>query len=364
MPVSDTLTAARLALWCIPGVGTTLFRTLTRDDDGRALYFDKRYLAHNPLNLSAAVLDKLKHPPWTLVENIMRWAQQPRHYIIDTQDTRYPPLLTATTDHPPLLFVAGNLQLCQQPALAMVGSRKPSAMGLDNAFSFAHTLAQTGLTIVSGLALGIDAASHQGALSATGHTIAVLANGIDITYPRQHHALQRQMIEQAAVITEFPHTNRPSTWHFPRRNRLISGLSLGTLIVEAARQSGSLITAQHALEQGREVFAIPGSIHNPMAKGCHNLIQQGAKLIETAQDILEEIQPQLAVRHCRIDKKPVDTLAKPLKKILNAVDYEITTLDLIVRRSGFNAAQASAMLTELELNGLLDSTAEGYLRKG
>ncbi|NKB46236.1 MAG: DNA-protecting protein DprA [Legionellales bacterium] len=364
MPTSNSLTLHQLALWNTPGIHSSLFNILIQNQPDATMYFDRRYLSRNPLNLSETILQALVKPPWRLLENMLTWAQHPQHYILTATDDRYPALLKEIHDYPAILILAGRLSLCQLPALAMVGSRRPTAMGQDNAFQFAHTLAQAGLTIVSGLALGIDAASHRGALSANAQTIAVLANGMDVIYPRQHKTLQQKLIEEALVITEFPHTCQPKRWHFPRRNRLISGLSHAILIVEAAKRSGSLITAQHALEQGRDVFALPGSIHNPMAKGCHALIRQGAQLVETTQDIVEEIQSQQTLLTISPVKKSANKLAKPLKTILNAVDYETTALDLIIHRSGFDAAQTSATLTELELMGLLVSTAEGYLRTG
>ena len=215
-----------------------------------------------------------------------QWQRDPRHHKVAIGDERYPQLLEQISNPPLLLYVDGNAEILHLPALAIVGSRNPSKGGERNAFEFAQHLAGIGFTIVSGLAQGIDTAAHRGALAAGGRTIAFLGHGVDSVYPASNKALAEEIAATGALVSEFPLGTHPGREHFPQRNRLISGLSLGTLVVEAARRSGSLITARLAGEQGREVFALPGSIHNPLARGCHQLIRQGAKLVETSDDIV------------------------------------------------------------------------------
>ena len=218
------------------------------------------------------------------------WLEDPANDIVTLADTRYPRQLLQIPDPPPLLHVKGRVELLSRPALAIVGSRNATAQGMANAEAFARTLSDAGLTIVSGLALGIDAAAHRGGLAGSASSVAVLGTGADIVYPARNRALAHELAAGGALVSEFPLGMKPLAGNFPRRNRLISGLALGCLVVEAAADSGSLITARLAAEQGREVFAIPGSIHSPLAKGCHALIKQGAKLVESARDILEELR--------------------------------------------------------------------------
>ncbi len=218
-----------------------------------------------------------------------RWLEHPHHHLVPFTDCRFPPLLRASTPCPIALYVDGDALALREPQLAIVGSRNPSPQGREHAFEFAESLARRGLTITSGLAEGIDSAAHRGALAAEGTTLAVLGTGIDLVYPRGNGPLARDIALRGALVSEFPIATPPRRGNFPQRNRLIAGLSLGTLVVEAAHRSGSLITARSAGEQGREVFAIPGSIKNPLARGCHELIKQGAKLTETAHDIIERI---------------------------------------------------------------------------
>jgi DNA processing protein len=227
----------------------------------------------------------------TAFETELAWLSETGHHLVTWADTDYPPLLREIPAPPVVLYVIGDRQSLSHPQFAIVGSRNPTPMGRENAHAFAKTLAGAGLTITSGLALGIDGAAHRGALDAGGKTIAVVGTGLDRVYPARHRDLAHAVVQQGALVSEFPLGTPPKSENFPVRNRIISGLSLGTLVVEAAVQSGSLITARLATEQGREVFAIPGSIHSPQARGCHALIRQGAKLVETAQDILEELGP-------------------------------------------------------------------------
>jgi DNA processing protein len=247
----------------------------------------------------------------------------------------------------------------------MVGTRNPTPAGQETAQEFARHLAGVGLTITSGLALGIDAASHRGALAAGGYSVAVVGTGLDRVYPARHRELAHQIAEQGALVSEFSPGVPPLAANFPRRNRIISGLSVGTLVVEAARQSGSLITARLALEQGREVFAVPGSIHNPQARGCHQLLRQGAKLVETAQDVLEELGtlvsyvPQAAMQPDP-DSDSLSELDADYQKVLKCIGHEPTSVDTVVERSGLTADAVCSMLLVLELQGFVAATNGGH----
>ncbi|MGV6858247.1 MAG: DNA-processing protein DprA, partial [bacterium] len=255
-----------------------------------------------------------------------------------------------------------DLELLSYPQLAIVGSRNVSRPGEATTRAFAEHLAASGLGITSGLALGVDTAAHEGALKANGITLAVMGTGLDRVYPARNQPLARKIAEHGAVISEFPLGTRPSPQNFPRRNRIISGLSLGTLVVEAALRSGSLITAKYAREQGREVFAIPGSIHSPLAKGCHQLIRQGAKLVETSNHILEDLASQMAIDSSPADKAPENTqiLDADHKRVLKAIDYHPTSVDMIITDSGLSAQEVSSILLIMELNGLIASEPGGY----
>jgi DNA processing protein len=262
--------------------------------------------------------------------------------------------------------VLGDASALHSPQLAIVGSRSPTSSGRETARSFAEFFAHAGITITSGLALGIDSASHEGALCAGGRTIAVCGTGLDIVYPRQNSAMARRISEHGALVSEFPPRTSPMPFHFPKRNRIISGLSFGTLVVEAAQGSGSLITAQHAVDQGREVFAIPGSIHNPMSRGCHELIRLGAKLVESATDVLSEVlnflPPQsLAAGDAtrgQVANGPAP-LDKPYEILLDALGFEPATIDLLVARTGIPSDSIASMLLILELQGHVKPHAGG-----
>ncbi len=273
-------------------------------------------------------------------------------------------------DPPPLLFVHGDPEVLRTPQLAMVGSRNPSMPGGETARDFAYHLAASGLSITSGLAIGIDGASHSGALDAGGITIAVTGTGLDRVYPASQHDLAHRIAEHGALVSEFPPQTQVRPGNFPRRNRIISGLCLGTLVVEAAHKSGSLITARLASEQGREVFAIPGSIHNPLARGCHRLIRQGAKLVETSGDILEELAPLLRdLKPPQADHKESacrqHQLDPEYQLLLKCMGFDPAQIDLLIERSGLTAEVVSSMLILLELEGHVSSAPGGiYCRTG
>lgn len=297
----------------------------------------------------------LAKPDWARVDADLAWLESSGSRLLIHGQPGYPSLLAELPDAPAVLYVQGDPVCLTQPQLAMVGSRNPSAQGLATARDFASHLARAGLVVTSGLALGIDAASHQGALAGGGVTLAVCGTGLDQIYPASHRALAEQIVAHGALISEYPPGTPPLRENFPRRNRIIAALSLGTLVVEAALRSGSLITARLAGEQGREVFAIPGSIHNPLSKGCHQLIRQGAKLVETAQDILEELGPLAgALAPVGTAESPRATEEEPdpaYATVLNTVGYDPTPVDVIVERTGMTADVVCSMLLILELQG-------------
>ncbi len=241
------------------------------------------------LKLSADVINYLQNPNWYLVEKDIRWLAQQHHHLLTLHDSNYPPLLREIYAPPPLLFVQGDYRLLSSRQLAIVGTRRSSEEGKQIAWKFAQALSHLGFSITSGMALGIDGASHRGALAATGKTIAVVGHGLNQIYPPQHKMLAQKIIQTGAIVSEFTPDTPIKREHFLRRNRIISGLSLGTLLIETPERSGALSTARSAIEQGREVFAVPSSIHNPLTKGCHQMIKNGAKLVEKIEDILEEL---------------------------------------------------------------------------
>ncbi len=320
------------------------------------------------LELSPEIIQRIQNPDEAGIERDLAWGNRENHHIISQDDPRYPDLLK-TIRHPPyILFAIGDCDYLQQPQLAMVGSRNPTAAGKRTAHDFAHHLSNAGLTICSGLARGIDTFCHQGALKGLAGTVAVVANGLDKIYPPNNTLLAKQIASKGCIISESPVGTAPHKGLFPRRNRIISGLSLGTLVVEAAKQSGSLITARHALEQGREVFAIPGSIHNPLSRGCHSLIRQGAKLVETAQDILEELLPLVnlpASSHtsAHIEQSESETILDPAyEKLLSSMEFEPVSIDELVERNPLTVAEIASMLLILELQGHVVSENGRYSR--
>ena len=291
------------------------------------------------------------------------------HEFIPWGSPSYPALLAEVSDAPVGLYVRGDTNHLAKPQFAIVGSRNPTPPGSATAQSFARQLTRCGLTVTSGLAAGIDSASHRGALAAGGATIAVCATGLDIVYPRSSDALAQEIAAHGCLISEFPPGTRALQHHFPQRNRIISGMTLGTLVVEAALRSGSLITARLAAEQGREVFAIPGSIHNPLARGCHQLLRNGAKLVETVEDIVSELGPLGLVHAARrvegTDLVPISgrLLDKPDKILLDALGFEPASVDLLIERTGLGAHEVASILLVLELEGHVESVPGGqYIR--
>lgn len=296
-------------------------------------------------------------------------AADPSRHLIGYTDDRYPEALRGIGGPPLALFVVGDPSLLSQPQIAVVGSRAATPQGLDNARAFAAELARRGLIVTSGLALGVDGAAHQGALDAAGATIAVCGTGLDRVYPARHKALAHELVRRGgALVSELAPGAGALRQHFPSRNRLISALSLGVLVVEASRDSGSLITARLAAEQGREVFAIPGSIHNPLARGCHRLIREGAKLVESVDDILLELAPRLGAllrEAAAADPDPAPDLPDPeAGRLLALLDDAPQTVDRLIARSGLSAAAVNAALLALELAGRVAIHGGGYQRRG
>jgi len=285
---------------------------------------------------------------WSTVES---WLDDPANHIITLADSAYPQALLEIPDPPPLLYIKGRLDLLNRPGFAIVGSRNATAQGLANAEAFATALSNAGLTIVSGLALGVDAAAHRGGLIGISSTVAVVGTGLDTVYPARNRDLAHRIATQGTLVSEFPLGTPGLAANFPRRNRLICGLSKGCLVVEAAISSGSLITARLATDQGREVFAIPGSIHSPLAKGCHALIKQGAKLVESAQDVLEELGLSQAAE--RVLVGPVD--AADLHPLLVHIGFDPVDVDTLQQRSGLAIEILNTTLTDLELAGLIEA---------
>lgn len=300
------------------------------------------------------------------------WLSHAGNKLITLADSDYPASLLTIPDPPVLLFVKGRVDLLQAPALAIVGSRNATAQGILNAEKFAENLSHGGLTVSSGLAAGIDTAAHRGALQGRGSTIAVVGTGLDIIYPAKNKALAHQIAEQGCLVSEYFLGTPSIPGNFPRRNRIISGVAQGVLVIEAAAQSGSLITARMAAEQGREVFAIPGSIHSPLAKGCHHLIKQGAKLVESAQDILDEVQAFSAATTRTAE--PVSATSSELptekpecvtieQKLLSIIGYDPVHIDLLATRAQIQTAELSAILLGMELGGVIESLSGGYVQR-
>lgn len=329
----------------------------------------KKILASNAAQLKCfglkdEIIKSLLSPDEEQINASLEWLATPQHHLITLLDNDYPELLKSIPSAPPLLFAKGQRQALGYLHFAMVGSRNPTTGGKKLAEEFAAELSKAGLTICSGLALGIDYHSHLGALKENCTTIAVLGNGLNSIYPARHKKMAEQIIETGLLLSEYPPDTKPIPGNFPQRNRIISGLSTGVLVVEAAKKSGSLITANYALEQGRDVFAIPGSIHNPLARGTHSLIKQGAKLVENVDDILDELAPIASIvldRTNRIESthQNYQDLEPDYKRLLESMGYEIVSVDNLVKLTGLTAEVVSSMLLILELQGLIESQQGG-----
>ena len=355
---------AWLRLTLTPGVGNATARKLLAAFGSAEAVF-----AASQGALTAVAGDRLARALQTPVdteaaEAVQRWLDaDSRHHLLTLGDPDYPPALLETSDPPLMLYALGQRDVLAHPRkLAMVGSRNPTPQGAENARQFAQALAERGLCVVSGLALGVDGAAHEGALQAGGPTIAVVGTGLDRVYPRRHLKLAHRIADQGLLLSEYALGTAPLAPNFPKRNRIIAGLSLGTLVVEAAVQSGSLITAHLAVEMGREVFAIPGSIHSPQARGCHALIRQGAKLVESAQDILEDLHlaTDVGARHAASDPS---SAAAPEAPLLQALGHDPASLDALQARTGLDTAALQAELLNLELEGAVQRLPGGLFQR-
>lgn len=328
--------------------------------------------------LPEAAVAAISRPDEKQIEADLRWLSQPGHHLLCWDDDAYPALLRRINSPPAALFIDGDPGCLWQPQIAVIGSRNPTAGGLDHARDFAGTLARQGMTITSGLASGIDSTAHTAALDAGAFTIAVNGTGLDRVYPASSRAVAERIRSQGAMISELPLGSPPRRQHFPSRNRIISGLSLAVLVIEAGLNSGTLITARKAAEQGRDVFALPGSLHNPMVKGCHRLIREGARLVETTADIMQELGPlatelEMEIRQ-RLEQADNDE-QKPAAhqhKLLDDPDYSAVwtvlahdpkPMDVIIEQTGLSAREISSMLLLMELKGLVKKHSSGrYLR--
>lgn len=372
----ETELASWLAVHRATGIGAVTFLKLLSVFQHPRKILDASRSQLSEHSLKEESIEQLLSPDWEQVEKDCQWLTDNQASVVTIADKDYPPLLKEIADPPPILFVLGDKTLLTTEQIAIVGSRTPTPMGERTAEEFATTLADVGWTVTSGMALGIDTACHRGALLAKkGHTIAVIGTGIDRVYPARNRDLAHQISQRGAIISEFPLGTSPVPGNFPRRNRLISGMSRGVFVVEAALRSGSLITAKQALEQGREVFALPGSIHNPLSRGCHSLIRQGAKLVETAEHIYEELieilphRPQISSNHNNVNQGAEEIEATGIdlddeyKLVLKHVGFEATAVDTVVEQSGLTADAVCSMLLVLELQGYIVSMQGGHYCK-
>ncbi len=369
-----------LALTHTPKLGPVRIHSLLEIFDNPSVILDAGRSGWKQAGLSEKMIEYLSAPDWDKVDADLKWLDQENASILTLDDDRYPPLLKNIPDAPPVLYILGQAEVLKQPQLAIVGSRNPTHAGKDIAHDFALYLANMGMTITSGMALGIDAAAHQGALDSHGLTVAVMGTGLDRVYPAKHRDLAHNIAKNGVLVSEYAPGTPALPGNFPRRNRIISGLSMGVLVVEAAVQSGSLITARLASEQGREVFAVPGSLHHPLAKGCHALIRQGAKLVETAEHILEELggfaemfseadgKNRSFVQNSEQKQETELNLAinvdDEYKQVLKCIDFEPTSVDKVVERSGLTADAVCSMLLVLELQGYVTALSGGYYCQG
>ncbi len=396
-----------LALRRAPGVGAVKFMRLITHFGNPRNVFEASQSEWNALKLNEKLCNYLQAPDWYAVEKELKWLAQPNNHLLTFIHPDYPPLLREIADPPPILFVHGDNTLLSSQQIAIVGTRKPTNEGVQTAREFAEYLSHQGITITSGMALGIDGASHWGALAASGKTIAVAGTGLDRIYPSQHRELAYKIGETGALVSEWPLNVTIRRSHFPIRSRVVSGLCLGTLVIEAPERSGALYAAQHTIKQGRELFAIPGSIHNPLVKGCHQLIKKGAKLVESAADILEELQihrpftakTQVEIRGSSFlpkkleprtqfpptkpdersasqlaqnsedenrSRKPDELSASQLaqnsedeNRLLAYLKLGPTSIDNLVEQSELTAGGVSSMLLMLELRGLVVTQTGG-----
>jgi len=374
---------AELRDWLIalrtPGLGPGGLRERLAASDGRISQVVKQ-LQRQASSLDADAQAWLQQPDEARIAADLAWLREPGHCLLRCTEADFPPQLETIPQPPAALFVAGDASLLLRPQVAIVGARSASVAGRSTARAFARHLALAGFVVTSGLADGIDGAAHEAALEAGQPTIAVIGTGPDLVYPRKHRELSAQVVAQGALVSEFPPGTAARADHFPRRNRIIAGLSLGTLVIEAGLQSGSLITARLAGEQGREVFAVPGSIHNPLARGCHRLIRDGARLVESASEVAETLVPAAralgAELALRLERSPAETSAEPIRRtsggwrddpqyqrLMDVLGHDPIALDELSARTGQNAGELSSMLLMLELEGCVEGLPGGRYQR-
>ena len=354
-PVSDALLWVSLSL--IPGLGGAAYRALLSAFGSPDVIYrtsTQSLLQVVSQDVAACVA---RGPDENALLPVKNWLSLSGNGILTLADENYPQCLLQLPDPPPMLYTKGDVSLLNRPTVGIVGSRHATPQGLKNAEAFAHALSDAGWCISSGMAAGIDGAAHWGALKGSGSTIAVVGTGLDIVYPARHRSLAHQISEQGLLISEFPLGTPSKASNFPRRNRIISGLAQGVLVVEANLESGSLITARLAAEQGREVFAIPGSIHSPQSRGCHLLIKQGAKLVDSINDILEELG---GAPISQVSREKADDELHPLLEVMG---YDAISVDTLIQNSGLTSEQVSAMLLTLELEGKIATLPGGHYQR-
>ena len=350
-----------LSLSKIEGLGCQTFCQLLKTFGSPSEIYRKKFKELRAVVSEKIALEIRQGVDQSGLQDTLTWLAQANNHLVTLADADYPKALLEIADPPPLLYAKGNLALLNKLSIAIVGSRNASVQGEKNAEAFAQGLAEHGLCIVSGLALGIDGAAHRGALKAKGDTIAVVGTGLDMVYPAQHRDLAHQIAKSGLIISEFPLGTLSKPQNFPRRNRLISGLSLGCLVVEANLKSGSQITARLSAEQGREVFAIPGSIHSPLAKGCHQLIKQGAKLVDSLQDIVEELNLSKAVSAPVAEENSQTN--QDQQTLLDAMAYDAISIETLVQLTGLTVSTLSSMLTLLEVEGRITGLPGGQYQQ-
>ena len=353
-----------LILYLSKGLGeATLSKITTQIELGRL--FELSFNELKELGIKSDIAKQIIQPHFKHIEDIQRICDQKGITILHIGHPDYPAQLNEICHAPLILFCKGNTRLLKEPQIAIVGSRNATAAGLECASEFAYQLTVSGITVTSGMAIGIDGAAHKGALAGNGNTIAVLGTGVDEIYPKRHRYLYQQIAENGLIISEFLPGAVANKHHFPRRNRIISGLSLGTLIVEAEIKSGSLVTAKYAVEQNREVFAVPGSIRSSLSSGCHYLIKQGAKLTENISDILEDVSFLNDISLYNIESAESIPINKEVEEhclLLKSLGYEATSVDTLIQRTQWPVEKVLAKLLDLELDDKVAHTADGYIR--
>lgn len=354
--ILDANLASWLTLSQIPGLGNANLRLLLQTFGSPSSTLNQSAVSLKQVVRPAIANAIVNHSSSELLTTTGLWLEDPLNSIVTIEDSAYPQLLLNISDPPLLLYVKGRLDLLNHAALAIVGSRNATVQGVRNAEAFAQAISEAGITIISGMAHGVDSAAHIGGLKGSGSTIAVVGTGLDKVYPAANRELAHQLATQGTIISEFALGTPPLAQNFPRRNRIISGLSLGCLVVEASLKSGSLITARMALEQGREVFAIPGSIHMPQAKGCHTLIKQGAKLVESHNDIFEELSWYSA-------DKGLGDPTPDIHPLFSHLGFDPVDIDSLSQRSGLTIEDLSAILLQLELDGRVTTLAGGMYQR-